>query len=163
MNDINNGTSNIESLALEVITNPAPESCKEIAQLLSNLPPRNSLITQTPTQEQNIAFELLKEKAKNPTAEELLYMAEICSYKYHRIRHINAFWPRWETAEDLYKQNYAITKSEKVKYILDNFNEFIKECNKLISERQRKDDLARYSDSNTLSTSRDPDSDEWKK
>ena len=51
----------------DIITNPAPASCKEIEELLLNLPPRNSLIRQIPTKEQILAFELLNEKYNNST------------------------------------------------------------------------------------------------
>ena len=154
----------LKTLARDVESRPAPESCEEIEQLLLNLPPWSSFINTSPKPEQKRALELLKEKSVSPTAEELLFMAEIGCGKYHRIRRdgdFRGFNP--EKAEALYRQYYELTGSEEVKYILDNFDEFKKLCRDSLLERQNDDDFAPYRDNSTLSTSRDPDSEEWKK
>ena len=156
----------LKALAEDVVKRPAPESCKEIEQLLQRLPLWSSFINTSPKPEQKRAFELLKEKAISHTADEILFMAEISCGKYHRIRrdkedgfeNFNS-----KKAQELYRQYYELTGSEEVKYILDNFDEFINLCYKSVSRRQRKDDLDPYLDNSPLSTSRDPDSDEWKK
>ena len=44
-----------------------------------------------------------------------------------------------------------------------NSDRFEKLCLKSLSSRQRKDDLAPYIENTNPSTSRDPDSEEWKK
>ena len=49
-----------------------------------------------------------------------------------------------------------------IKYILDNFDQFKNLCYKSIDNRQREDDLAPYRNTGP-STSRDPDSEEWRK
>ena len=108
MNDINNGTFNIESLALEVITNPAPESCKEIAKLLSNLPVKSWVHRQLPTKEQDQAFEMMKEKSLSPTPEEIKFIADVCCGKYHRIRRGNWNWPQFDKGKELYQQFYDL-------------------------------------------------------
>ena len=151
----------INKLVEEVVSRPAPASCMEIEELFLSLPPRNSLIKQTPTEIQNRAFELLKEKIKNPTADELRYMAEICSFKYHRIRPDECIQLTAELVIEYYELYYYMTGSLEVKYILDNFSLFRQLCFKSATERQRKDDLARYKDDGYLSTSRDVDSTEW--
>ena len=152
----------LKKLVEEVVSRPAPASCKEIEELFLSLPPRNSLIKQTPTENQNKAFQLLKEKIENPTADELRYMAEIYSYKYHRIRPDECIKFTAELVIKFYELYYYMTGCLEVKYILDNFSGFRKLCYKSASERQRKDDLARYKDDGYLSTSRDIDSTEWK-
>ena len=162
MNDINNGTFNIESLALEVITNPAPESCEEIAKLLSNLPVKSWVHRQLPTKEQDQAFEMMKEKSLSPTPEEIKFIADVCCGKYHRIRRGNWNWPQFDKGKELYQQFYELTKCEEIKYILDNFDQFKNLCYKSIDNRQREDDLAPYRNTGP-STSRDPDSEEWRK
>ena len=154
----------LQALAAEVVNRPAPVSCEEIAQLLQSLPLWSSFINTSPKPEQKRALELINEKSASPTAEEILFMAEIGCGKYHRIRRdgdFRGFNP--EKAEALYRQYYELTGSEEVKYILDNFDEFKKLCRNSLLERQRDDDLAPYRDNSTLSTSRDPDSEEWKK
>ena len=154
----------LQTLAEEVVNRPAPDSCEEIAQLLSNLPLWSSFINTSPKPEQKRALELLKEKSASPTAEEILFMAEMGCGKYHRIRRdgdFRGFNP--EKAEELYRQYYELTGSEEVKYILDNFDKFKKLCRDSLLERQNDDDFAPYRDNSTLSTSRDPDSEEWKK
>ena len=91
-------------------------------------------------------------------------MAEIGCGKYHRIRRDGDFSCfNSEKALELYRQYYELTGSEEVKYILDNFDEFKNLCYKSIARRQRKDDIDPYIDNSPLSTSRDPDSEEWKK
>ena len=135
MNDINNGTFNIESLALEVITNPAPESCEEIAKLLSNLPVKSWVHRQLPTKEQDQAFEMMKEKSLSPTPEEIKFIADVCCGKYHRIRRGNWNWPQFDKGKELYQQFYDLTKCEEIKYILDNFDQFKNLCYKSIDNR----------------------------
>ena len=157
---------NLQTLADEVVTNPTPESCKEIVQLLSGLPLWSSFINTSPKPEQKRALALLNEKLASPTAEEILFMAEICCGKFHRIR-----WDRdsnfgnfdSEKAESYYEQYYGLTGSDKVKYILDNFESFKKLCLRSLSKRQRHDELEPYKQNSSPSTSRDPDSEEWKK
>lgn len=153
----------LKEIILNIVTSSAPTSCKEIEELFLNLPPRNSLIRQTPTKEQILAFNLLNEKYNNATPEELRYIAEIHCYKYHRIRPGEGMRLSGEIAKKLYETYYELTKSLEVKYILDNFSNFYKLCYKDAVKRQRKDDLDRYKDKDYLSTSRDPDSSEWKK
>lgn len=153
----------LKNLAEGVVQNPAPQSCAEIAALFESLPLRGSLSSPPPTAEQKKAFAMLQEKAKAPTPEEIRYMAEICCTKYHRIRYENRFWPRWETAKALYGQYYEATGCEEVKYILDHFDDFMRLCFKSIDRRQRKDDFELYLKNTSPSTSRDPDSSEWKK
>ena len=154
----------LQTLAEEVVNRPAPDSCEEIAQLLSNLPLWSSFINTSPKPEQKRALELLKEKSASPTAEEILFMAEMGCGKYHRIRRDGDFSCfNSEKALELYRQYYELTGSEEVKYILDNFDEFKKLCRDSLLERQNDDDFAPYRDNSTLSTSRDPDSEEWKK
>ena len=152
----------LKKIVEEVVSRPAPASCKEIEDLFLNLPPRNTLIKQTPTENQNKAFQLLKEKIENPTADELRYMAEIYSYKYHRIRPGEGMGGSFELAKHYYGLYYDLTKSPLVKYILDNFDIFSGLIYKSYNKRLRKDDLARYKDDGYLSTSRDIDSTEWK-
>ena len=155
---------NLQTLAEEVVSRPVPESCEEIAQLLSSLPLWSSFINTSPKPEQKRALELLKEKSTSPTAEEILFMAEIGCGKYHRIRRDGDFsCMDSEKAEKLYRQYHALTGSEEVKYILDNFEAFVNLCYKSVARRQRKDDLDPYRDISRPSTSRDPDSEEWKK
>lgn len=152
----------LKKLVEEVVSRPAPASCKEIEDLLLNLPPRNTLIKQTPTKEQIKAFELINEKLKNPLPEEILYMAHIYSFKYHRIRPGEGMGGSFELAKHYYGLYYDLTKSPLVKYILDNFDIFSDLIYKSYNKRLRKDDLARYKDDGYLSTSRDVDSTEWK-
>ena len=154
------------ALVRELEERPAPDSCKEIAELLQNLPLWSSFINTSPTLEQKRALELLKEKSLSPTAEEVLFMAEIGCGKYHRIRRekdgdLESF--NSEKAQELYRQYYELTGSDKVKYILDNFDKFQKLCLDSLFERQRDDELAPYKQNPNPSTSRDPDSEEWKK
>ena len=154
----------LQALAAEVVNRPAPVSCEEIAQLLSSLPLWSSFINTSPKPEQKRALELINEKSASPTAEEILFMAEIGCGKYHRIRRDGDFSCfESEKAEELYRQYYELTGSEEVKYILDNFDKFKKLCLDSVFERQNDDDFAPYRDNSTLSTSRDPDSEEWKK
>ncbi len=153
----------LEALAAAVEKRPVPESCEEIERLFSSLPLKSSLSSPPPTPEQKTAFAMLQEKAKDPTPEEVLYMAEICSDRHHRIRYENRFWPQWETAERLYKQYYELTGSEEIKYVLDNFEQFKKLCISSALKRCRKDDFELHWKGTSPSTSRDPDSDEWKK
>ena len=154
----------LQALAEEVVSRPAPDSCEEIERLLQSLPLWSSFINTSPKPEQKKALELLNEKSVSPTAEEILFMAEIGCGKYHRIRRdgdFSCFEP--EKAEELYRQYYELTGSEEVKYILDNFDKFKKLCLDSVFERQNDDDFAPYRNNSTLSTSRDPDSEEWKK
>ena len=166
MSNQNNKCFSLQSLADEVVTRPAPESCEEIARLLSDLPLWSSFINTSPKPEQKRALALLKEKEVSPTAEEILFMADIACGKYHRIRRdrecgFSNF--ESEKAHELYRQYYDLTGNEEIKYILDNFESFTKLCLHNLFERQRDDDLAPYKQNSTPSTSRDPDSDEWKK
>ena len=152
----------LKALAKDVVNRPAPETCAEIAALFSDLPPKSWIHRQAPTPEQNKAFALLGEKAKAPTAEEVLFMAEVYCGKYHRIRpgdDCGCHEP--EKAEAMYKKYYEMTGCPEVKYILDNFKQFSDLCWRSTERRQRHDDLAPYRDT-PPSTSRDPDSDEWK-
>lgn len=154
----------LNALADEVVTRQVPESCKEIAQLLQSLPLWSSFINTSPKPEQKRALELINEKSASPTAEEILFMAEIGCGKYHRIRRDGDFRGfKQEKAEELYRQYYELTGSEEIKFILDNFEEYGKLCLHNYFERQRDDELAPYRDNSPLSTSRDPDSEEWKK
>lgn len=163
MNDAKINAFDLETLAEEVITRPAPDTCAEIEALLSSLPLYSSFINLSPKAEQKRALALLEEKCASPTKEELLYAAEIFSGKYHRIRKDGewcSFMPK--KAEILYRQYYEMTGSPEVKHILDNFDEFSRLCGKSVARRQRADNYAPYRDG-TLSTSRDPDSSEWKR
>ncbi len=152
--------SRLRTLADEVVSRPAPDTCQEIAELLEGLPPKSWVHRQAPTPEQNKALALLKAK-ESPTPEELRYMAEICCGKYHRIREDGWSLPQREKAKELYGQYYEITGNPDVKYILDSFDEFLSLCCETVSHRQREDDLASVNDG-SVSTSRDPDSTEWK-
>ena len=154
----------LNALTEAVERRPAPASCEEIEQLLLKLPPWSSFINTSPKPEQKRALELLKEKSVSPTAEEILFMAQIGCGRYHRIRRDGDFrCVNSEKAEELYKQYYELTGSEEVKYILDNFDAFVKLCLQSVAERQREDELDPYRDISNPSTSRDPDSEEWKK
>ena len=164
MNDTKKEQFDLKALAEDVVKRPAPESCEEIARLLQGLPLWSSFINTSPRPEQKRALELLKGKSLSPTAEEILFIAEIGCGKYHRIRRDGDFSCfNSEKALELYRQYYELTGSEEVKYILDNFDEFKNLCYKSIARRQRKDDINPYIDNSPLSTSRDPDSEEWKK
>ena len=163
MNDTVTEGFNLEALVKDVINRPAPDTCREIANLLSALPMSGSLGTPSPTPEQKKAFEILNEKMQNPTPDEIRFMAEIYCAKYHRIRRdgdLRCWMP--DRAEVLYKKYYELTHSEEVKYVLDNFDEFIRLCGKSLSKRQRVDDFEIYRKGTAPSTSRDPDSSEWK-
>ena len=162
MNEIKNEQFDLEVLAKKIVTNPAPDSCEAIAKLLANLPVKSWVHRQLPTKEQEQAFEMMKEKSVSPTPEEIKYLADVCCGKYHRIRCGNWNWPQFEKGKELYQQFYNLTNCEEVKYILDNFDEFKNLCYKLINARQREDDLDPYKNTSP-STSRDPDSDEWRK
>ena len=154
----------LQSLADEVVTRPAPESCEEIARLLSDLPLWSSFINKTPKPEQKRAYELLTEKSASPTPEEILFMAEIGCGKYHKIRQDGDFDGFASAkAKELYKRYYELTGSEEVKYILNNFDDFANLCYRSYSRRRNRDDRAALRENATLSTSRDPDSEEWKK
>ena len=164
MSNQNKKCFSLQSLADEVVTRPAPESCEEIARLLSDLPLWSSFINKTPKPEQNRAYELLTEKSASPTPEEILFMAEIGCGKYHKIRQdgdFNGFASA--KAKELYKRYYELTGSEEVKYILNNFDDFANLCYRSYSRRRNRDDRAALRENATLSTSRDPDSEEWKK
>ena len=164
MSNQNNKCFSLQSLADEVVTRPAPESCEEIARLLSDLPLWSSFINKTPKPEQKRAYELLKEKSVSPTPEEILFMAEIGCGKYHKIRQDGDF-EGFDSAKakELYKQYCELTGGEKVKYILNNFDDFANLCYRSFSRRRNRDDRAAMRENATLSTSRDPDSEEWKK
>ena len=154
----------LQSLADEAVTRPAPESCEEIARLLSDLPLWSSFINKTPKPEQKRAYELLTEKSASPTPEEILFMAEIGCGKYHKIRQDGDFDGFASAkAKELYKRYYELTGSEEVKYILNNFDDFANLCYRSYSRRRNRDDRAALRENATLSTSRDPDSEEWKK
>ena len=57
-----------------------------------------------------------------------------------------------------------MTKCPEAKYILENFDTFIELCWRKTCNRQYCDNLAPYHNNGSKpSTSRDPDSDEWKK
>ena len=164
MSNQNNKCFSLQSLADEVVTRPAPESCEEIARLLSDLPLWSSFINKTPKPEQKRAYELLTEKSASPTPEEILFMAEIGCGKYHKIRQDGDFEGfNSDKAKELYMQYYELTGSEEVKYILNNFDDFANLCYRSFSRRRNRDDRAAMRESATLSTSRDPDSEEWKK
>lgn len=164
MNDAKINAFDLETLAEEVITRPAPEGCEEIAELLSGLPMSGSLSTPSPTPDQKKAFALLAEKVQAPTPDVLRYMAEIRLAKYHRIRRDGEL-RRWmpKKAEALYRTFYDLTGSEEVRYILDNFDVFVHLCGKHLDKRQREDDFVLYRKDKGPSTSRDPDSSEWKR
>lgn len=162
MNEIKNEQFDLEVLAKKIVTNPAPDSCEAIAKLLSNLPVKSWVHRQLPTKEQEQAFEMMKEKSVSPTPEEIKYLADVCCGKYHRIRRGNWNWPQFDKGKELYQQFYDLTNCEEVKYILDNFDKFKNLCYKSIDNRQREDDLAPYRNTGP-STSRDPDSEEWRK
>ena len=166
MDNIKNDLFDLNALAEDVANRPAPQGCEEIARLFTNLPLWSSFINTSPKPEQKRALALLKEKEVSPTAEEILFMADIACGKYHRIRRdrecgFSNF--ESEKAHELYKQYYDLTGNEEIKYILDNFESFTKLCLHNLFERQRDDELAPYKQNSTPSTSRDPDSDEWKK
>lgn len=164
MSNQNNKCFSLQSLADEVVTRPAPESCKEIADLLSDLPLWSSFINKTPKPEQKRAYELLKEKSVSPTPEEILFMAEIGCGKYHKIRQDGDFEGFASAkAKELYQRYYELTGSEEVTYILKNFDDFANLCYRSFSRRRNRDDRAAMRENATLSTSRDPDSEEWKK
>ena len=150
------------ALVSELETRPAPESCREIDELLSALPIWSSFINKTPTPEQRRATALLDEKRRDPTVEELLYLADIYCGKYHRIRkdgEVTAFKP--EEAEKLYRRYCELTGSDEIEYILNNFERFSRLCGESVLKRQARDDREPYRDGG-LSSSRDPDSTEWK-
>ena len=166
MDTIKNDRFDLNALAEDVANRQAPQGCEEIAQLFTNLPLWSSFINTSPKHEQKRALALLKEKEVSPTAEEILFMADIACGKYHRIRRdrecgFSNF--ESEKAHELYKQYYDLTGNEEIKYILDNFESFTKLCLHNLFERQRDDELAPYKQNSNPSTSRDPDSDEWKK
>ncbi len=164
MSNQNTKCFSLQSLADEVVTRSAPESCEEIARLLSDLPLWSSFINKTPNPEQKRALELIKEKSVSPTTEEILFMAEIGCGKYHKVRKDGDFKGfDSDKAKELYKQYYELTGSEEVKYILDNFDDYVNLCYRSYSRRRNRDDRAALRESATLSTSRDPDSEEWKK
>ena len=164
MSNQNKKCFSLQSLADEVVTRPAPESCEEIARLLSDLPLWSSFINKTPKSEQKRAYELLTEKSASPTPEEILFMAEIGCGKYHKIRQDGDFDGFASAkAKELYKRYYELTGSEEVKYILNNFDDFANLCYRSYSRRRNRDDRAALRENATLSTSRDPDSEEWKK
>lgn len=105
----------LKALADAVVDRPASESCEVIDQLLQALPLWISFINTSPKPEQKRALELLKEKFLSPTAEEILFMAEIGLGKYHRIRRdreggFESF--NSEKARELYRQYYELTGSE---------------------------------------------------
>ena len=166
MDTIKNDRVDLNALAEDVANRPAPQGCEEIARLFTNLPLWSSFINTSPKHEQKRALALLKEREVSPTAEEILFMADIACGKYHRIRRdrecgFSNF--ESEKAHELYKQYYDLTGNEEIKYILDNFESFTKLCLHNLFERQRDDELAPYKQNSNPSTSRDPDSDEWKK
>ena len=154
----------LNALAEAVERRPAPASCKEIEQLLLKLPLWSSFINTSPKPEQKRALELLKEKSVSPTAEEILFMAQIGCGRYHRIRKDGDFrCVNVDKALELYRQYYELTGNEEAKYILDHFDAFAELCLRSVAERQRTDELEPYRDISRPSTSRDPDSEEWKK
>ena len=128
MNNLKSKKFDLEKLAEDVSKRPVPSSCETISQLLANLPVKSWIHKQSPTAEQNQAFELLKAKSKDPKPEEIRFMAEVCCCKYHRIRAGVWNWPQWDKAIELYTQYYNLTNDEEVKYILDHFDEFNKLC-----------------------------------
>lgn len=163
MNEVKTEEFNLKSLVRGVQGNPVPDSCKEIAELFEGLPTKSWVSRQAPTPEQNKAFALLEEKLQAPTAEEVRFAAEVASGRYHRIRQtetLSRVQP--ELAKTLYEQCYQMTECAEVKYILDNFQEFIELCHRSACNREYSDNLAPYKGTG-LSTSRDPDSSEWRK
>ena len=166
MDTIKNDRFDLNALAEDVANRPAPQGCEEIARLFTNLPLWSSFINTSPKPEQKRALALLKEKEVSPTAEEILFMADIACGKYHRIRRDreNGFSNfDSEKAQTYYVQYYELTGNDEIKHILDNFESFTKLCLHNLFERQRDDELAPYKQNSNPSTSRDPDSDEWKK
>ena len=162
MNETKNEQFDLKLLVEKIVTAPAPDSLEEISKLLSNLPVKSWIHRQLPTKEQDQAFEMMKEKSLSPTPEEIKFIADVCCGKYHRIRRGNWNWPQFDKGKELYQQFYDLTKCEEVKYILDNFDQFKNLCYESIDNRQREDDLAPYRNTGP-STSRDPDSEEWRK
>lgn len=163
MSDTQKTEYDLKALAEGVFQRPAPESCGEIAELLSALPMTGSLGTPPPTAEQKRAFLLIGEKMKDPTPEELRFFAEVALGKYHRVRkdgEICRFMP--ERAEALYRR-CADGGDGECAYIVGHFEEFRGICGKILSRKQRKDDFELYVRGTPTSTSRDPDSPEWKK
>ena len=155
MDTIKNDRFDLNALAEDVANRPAPQGCEEIARLFTNLPLWSSFINTSPKTEQKRALALLKEKEVSPTAEEILFMADIACGKYHRIRRdrecgFSNF--ESEKAHELYRQYYDLTGNEEIKYILDNFESFTKLCLHNLFERQRDDDLAPYKQNSTPST-----------
>lgn len=164
MSEVKNQVFNLNDLADDVVNRSAPEGCEEIARLLRGLPVWSSFINTSPKPEQKRAMELINQKSVSPSAEEILFLAEIGCGKYHRIRRDGDFVSfKPQKAEELYRRYYELTGSEEVKFILDNFGEFKDLCLKSVLQRQRSDDIAPYIEQSAPSTSRDPDSDEWKK
>lgn len=146
------------------IHRPIPDSCMEIDQLLSNLPIWSSFINTSPKPEQKRALKLINEKAISPNTEEILFLADLYCGKYHRIRRdgdFTSFQPK--KAKEYYLQYHALTNDEKIKYLLDYFDEYEKQCLRSLRRRQNDDDYEPYRNNSYLSTSRDPDSSEWKK
>ena len=162
MNETKKEQFDLAVLVEKIVTTPAPDSLEEIAKLLSNLPVKSWIHRQLPTKEQDMAFEMMKEKSLSPTPEEIKFIADVCCGKYHRIRRGNWNWPQFDKGKELYQQFYDLTNCEEVKYILDNFDQFKNLCYESIDNRQREDDLAPYRNTGP-STSRDPDSEEWRK
>ena len=163
MNETKTEKFDLKAIVKEMEERPAPKSCEEIEQLFQSLPLWSSFINTSPKPAQKRALELLKEKSASPTAAEILFMAEIACGKYHRIRRDGDFRAlNTDKARELYRQYHEQTGSDEAKYILDNFDEFVNLCYKSVARRQRKDDLNPYLENSTPSTSRDPDSSEWK-
>lgn len=154
----------LKALAEKITASEVPESCREIDGLLKSLKPAGSLSSGGARPEQQKAAELLKEMIKAPSPDELLFMAEICCGRYHRIRRLGDWRVIMsDRAKELLERYYAETGSPEVRFILDNFGDFVDLCLKQLWERQRHDDFNLYVKDTPLSTSRDPDSSEWKK
>ena len=156
-----NNKYDLNKLVIEQLMRPAPKSCEQIDKLLTNLPIKSMIHHQQPTLKQEEAFELLRQKAITPTLDEIRYFAEICCGKYHRIRKKYINWPKNQKAKELYQQYYQETNFPEIKYIIDNFDQFIKLCMRNEDRRVKKDYMAGYNDT-SLSKSLDPDSKEWK-
>ena len=153
----------LAALAEAVVSRPVPADCQQIDRLLSALPLWSSFINTSPKAEQKQALELIRQISASPTEEQLLYLADIACGRYHRIRRDGDFSNMdWTRAKELYQAYAQRTDSPEAKVILENFEAFFQLCLKSVSRRQRRDDRAPYVDT-PLSTSRDPDSEEWKK
>ena len=151
----------IKEITYEMFDSKAPESCKEIEQLLLTLPPKSSFHTQQDSPQEIQALTLLEAKRNSSDSDEILYLAQICLGKYHRLRLRSCDWITRDEGIRLLKQYYELTNCTKIKCILDNIPIFYTQRAIIMNSRQNKDDYKGYD--KKLSTSRDVDSEEWKK